>query len=337
MIGQRAAASAQRIYEVLDEPADCHRPAGRGRPRSTVAATSTSTTCRSITPTGHPSSHGFELHLRPGETVALVGRTGSGKSTAARLLARFYDVTGGAVRIDGHDVRDLTLPSLRHHIGMVLDEPFLFSVSIRDNIAYGRPDATFDEVGRRGSRGGRRRVHPRDARGLRHGRGRARLHALGRPAPAARDRPHARREPADPRPRRRDVRDRRADRAADPRRARAADDRAARRSSSPTASRRSASPTGSRSSRTAGSSPRARTPSCSRPSRATSRSSPRPRRTRAGEQSSGMRREPTSNATDRRLLRTAADDDVVRSRGLDADLGELADRDPELATHGGTR
>jgi ATP-binding cassette subfamily B protein len=89
---------------------------------------------------------GFDLHLRPGETVALVGRTGSGKSTAARLLARFYDVTRGGVRVDGHDVRDVTLPSLRHHIGMVLDEPFLFSVSIRDNIAYGRPDATLDEV-----------------------------------------------------------------------------------------------------------------------------------------------------------------------------------------------
>jgi ATP-binding cassette, subfamily B, bacterial len=61
-------------------------------------------------------------------------------------LARFYDVSGGAVRVDGHDVRDLTLPSLRHHIGMVLDEPFLFSVSIRDNIAYGKPDASFDDV-----------------------------------------------------------------------------------------------------------------------------------------------------------------------------------------------
>src|SRR6185295_15088427 len=74
MMGQRASASAQRIYEVLDEQPDI-------------------------------------VH-RPGETVALVGRTGSGKSTAARLLARFYDVTDGAVRVDGHDVRDVTLPSL---------------------------------------------------------------------------------------------------------------------------------------------------------------------------------------------------------------------------------
>jgi ATP-binding cassette subfamily B protein len=84
--------------------------------------------------------------VQPGETVALVGRTGCGKSTVARLLTRFYDVDEGAVLIDGHDVRDLTLPSLRHHVGVVLDEPFLFSSSVRDNIAYGRPDAPMDEV-----------------------------------------------------------------------------------------------------------------------------------------------------------------------------------------------
>ena len=84
--------------------------------------------------------------MHPGETIALVGRTGSGKSTVARVLARFYDATGGTVRVDGHDVRDLTLTSLRANIGVVLDEPFLFSVSIRDNIAYGRPDATMEEV-----------------------------------------------------------------------------------------------------------------------------------------------------------------------------------------------
>jgi ATP-binding cassette subfamily B protein len=78
--------------------------------------------------------------------VALVGRTGAGKSTVSRLLDRFYDVSGGAVRIDSHDVRDLTLASLRAHVGLVLDEPFLFSMSIRDNIAYGKPDADFTDI-----------------------------------------------------------------------------------------------------------------------------------------------------------------------------------------------
>jgi ATP-binding cassette subfamily B protein len=75
-----------------------------------------------------------------------VGRTGSGKSTVARLLSRFYDVKHGSVEIDGHDVRDLTLASLRANVGVVLDEPFLFSVSIHDNIAYGKPSAARDEV-----------------------------------------------------------------------------------------------------------------------------------------------------------------------------------------------
>ena len=75
-----------------------------------------------------------------------MGRTGSGKSTVARLIPRFYDVTDGRFVVDGHDVRDLTLASLRDNVGVVLDEPFLFSVSIRDNIAYGRPDADIADV-----------------------------------------------------------------------------------------------------------------------------------------------------------------------------------------------
>ncbi len=145
MMGQRAAASAGRIYEVLDERPDivdhpgavdlveCEGDVHFDHVKFDYA-------------NGTPVLDDFELHLRPGETVALVGRTGTGKSTVARLLGRFYDVTEGAVRIDGHDVRDLTLPSLRHHIGMVLDDPFLFSVSIRDNIAYGKPDAAFEDV-----------------------------------------------------------------------------------------------------------------------------------------------------------------------------------------------
>jgi ATP-binding cassette subfamily B protein len=87
-----------------------------------------------------------DLHVRAGETVALVGRTGAGKSTIARLATRFYDVTGGAVRVDGHDVRDVTTASLRQHVGVVLDEPFLFSVSVHENIAYGVPNATRADV-----------------------------------------------------------------------------------------------------------------------------------------------------------------------------------------------
>jgi ATP-binding cassette subfamily B protein len=145
MMGRRAAASAGRIYEILDE-----RPEVLDRPGAVDLVS-----CRGDVrfedvafdyPSGTPVLDGFDLHLRPGDTVALVGRTGTGKSTVARLLCRFYDVTGGAVIVDGRDVRDLTQLSLRHHIGMVIDEPFLFSESVRDNIAYGNPDAPLDDV-----------------------------------------------------------------------------------------------------------------------------------------------------------------------------------------------
>jgi ATP-binding cassette subfamily B protein len=145
MMGQRASASAQRIYEVLDEQPDVVDRPGAVDLVDCAGDVHFDDVSFGYA-NGTPVLDGFELHVRPGETVALVGRTGSGKSTASRLLARFYDVSDGAVRVDGHDVRDVTLPSLRHHIGMVLDEPFLFSVSIRDNIGYGRPDASFDEV-----------------------------------------------------------------------------------------------------------------------------------------------------------------------------------------------
>ncbi|MEZ4518378.1 MAG: ABC transporter ATP-binding protein [Chloroflexota bacterium] len=82
----------------------------------------------------------------PGQKTALIGPTGAGKSTVTNLIPRFYDVTEGIVRVDGYDVRDLQLRSLRSHIGIVLQEPFLFSQTITENIAYGRPGATFDEV-----------------------------------------------------------------------------------------------------------------------------------------------------------------------------------------------
>ncbi|MGH9190810.1 MAG: ABC transporter ATP-binding protein [Acidimicrobiales bacterium] len=93
-----------------------------------------------------PVLSGFDLRIEPGETVALVGGSGSGKSTVALLLPRFYDVQEGSVRLDGVDVRDVTLDSLRRQIGVVFEDPFLFSDSVRSNIAYGRPEATYEEV-----------------------------------------------------------------------------------------------------------------------------------------------------------------------------------------------
>jgi ATP-binding cassette subfamily B protein len=93
-----------------------------------------------------PVLDGFDLDVSPGETVALVGASGSGKSTVALLLPRFYDVQAGKVSIDGFDVRDVTLPSLRRQIGVVFEESFLFSDSVRANIAFGRPDATDADV-----------------------------------------------------------------------------------------------------------------------------------------------------------------------------------------------
>ncbi len=147
IIGQRASASAGRIFEVLDERASVvERPGATDlvRPLGDVEFDHVTFGYGD----GQPVLRDVTLRIAHGETVAVVGRTGSGKSTLARLLARFYDVQEGAVRIDGHDVRDLTLASVRHHVGLVLDDPFLFSVSIHDNIAYARPDAPRDQVER---------------------------------------------------------------------------------------------------------------------------------------------------------------------------------------------
>ncbi len=90
--------------------------------------------------------HGISFRAEPGQTVALVGHTGAGKSTIVKLLARFYDPTGGRVLLDGHDLRDVTMASLHRQIGMVPQEGFLFARSVADNIAFGRPDAIREEI-----------------------------------------------------------------------------------------------------------------------------------------------------------------------------------------------
>jgi len=145
MMGQRAAAAAQRVLEVLDaEPDMVDAPGAVDLVECDGDVQFDNVDFEYLN--GVPVLKQFSLHLRPGETVALVGRTASGKSTVSRLIPRFYDVTGGSLRVDGLDVRNLTLASLRSHIGMVTDEPFLFSESIRDNIAFGRPDAAFEDV-----------------------------------------------------------------------------------------------------------------------------------------------------------------------------------------------
>ena len=87
----------------------------------------------------------FDLHVKPGETIALVGPTGAGKTTVINMLTRFYDVAEGSVRIDGHDVREVTLDSLRKEVGVLMQEPFIFKGTILENIRYGRPDATDEE------------------------------------------------------------------------------------------------------------------------------------------------------------------------------------------------
>jgi ATP-binding cassette subfamily B protein len=145
MMGQRAAAAAQRVLEVLDTEPDMVDAPGA----VDIVDCEGDVEFRDVDfeyISGNPVLAHFSLRLRPGETVALVGRTGSGKSTVSRLIPRFYDVTGGGVFVDGRDIRGLTITSLRSHIGMVTDEPFLFSESISENIAFGRPDAPFEEV-----------------------------------------------------------------------------------------------------------------------------------------------------------------------------------------------
>jgi ATP-binding cassette subfamily B protein len=144
---QRATASGERIFEIMDEPEEVadrrgaiDLPPGPGRIEYRHVEFEYAP--------GRQVLHGIDLELQPGSTTALIGHTGAGKTTLAALVGRFYDVRAGAVLLDGIDVRDITIASLRHAIGVVSQDPFLFSATVRDNIAFGVGDATDEEIAR---------------------------------------------------------------------------------------------------------------------------------------------------------------------------------------------
>jgi ATP-binding cassette subfamily B protein len=144
-VGQQARAGAERLLDLLDANAKIVE-APDAAPLTDVRGDIRFEGVRFGYTLGDPVLDGFVLHVAPGETVALVGASGSGKSTVALLLPRFYDVSAGRVTIDGLDIRDVTLDSLRRQVGVVFEESFLFSDTVRSNIAYGRPDATDETV-----------------------------------------------------------------------------------------------------------------------------------------------------------------------------------------------
>jgi ATP-binding cassette subfamily B protein len=144
---QRATAAGERIFQVLDEPEEVashetavELPPGHGEIRFEDVTFE-------YVP-DRPVLDGLDLDVEAGRTVALIGHTGSGKTTLTSLVPRFYDVTAGRVTVDGVDVRDLRLDSLRAAIGVISQDPFLFSASVRDNIAFGGGDLTDDEIER---------------------------------------------------------------------------------------------------------------------------------------------------------------------------------------------
>ena len=152
-VGQQARAGVERIFQLLDlEPAiadpDGAITLGPLRGAISFEGVGFGYETGESAGGGRPPLvlDGLDLELRPGETLALVGPSGSGKSTVAQLIPRFYDVTSGSVRVDGHDVRHVELSSLRRQIGIVFEEAFLFSDSVAANIGYGRPEATREEI-----------------------------------------------------------------------------------------------------------------------------------------------------------------------------------------------
>ena len=142
---QNSLACAARLFELLDEREEEPDASDALELAHVRGQVDISHVDFSYVP-GHPLIRDFELHVRPGERVAIVGPTGCGKTTLINLLMRFYDVDAGSISVDGHDVRSVTRRSLRAAWGMVLQETWVKSASVRDNIALGRPDASDEEV-----------------------------------------------------------------------------------------------------------------------------------------------------------------------------------------------
>ncbi|MGE3074155.1 MAG: ABC transporter ATP-binding protein [Dehalococcoidia bacterium] len=145
---QRATVAAERIFEILDWPQEVS-----DAPNATeLERISGDIEFRDVRFAYAMNNieviKGINLHIKPGEHVAIVGTTGAGKSTLISLLARFYDVTDGAILVDGQDIRQVTMESLRRNMGIVLQDPFIFHGTIRDNITFGKPNATQEEVER---------------------------------------------------------------------------------------------------------------------------------------------------------------------------------------------
>jgi len=142
---QRATASGERIFQVLDEPEEVADAAHAGElPPGDGAIRFENVSFEYLA--GRPVLRDVDLDIPAGRTVALIGHTGSGKTTLTSLVPRFYDVTSGRVTVDGVDVRDVTLTSLRHEIGVISQDPFLFSATVRENIAFGRGELSDEEV-----------------------------------------------------------------------------------------------------------------------------------------------------------------------------------------------
>jgi len=145
---QRATASGARIFQILDRVPQITTPPGAPALPDGPGRVTLRNVSLTFDGSPHPALSGIDLDVAPGQTVALVGAMGSGKTALVSLLSRLYDVSSGSVVIDGADVRSVDVVSLRRQIAVVNDDPFLFSATVHDNIAYGRADATREEVQR---------------------------------------------------------------------------------------------------------------------------------------------------------------------------------------------